>query len=92
MEEDDANTQQGGGDAVGVWIIFQRRGAGGAALWIGGLGGHHPHRKGPGGGISVPGGETSDETAPVEETGQEVDVHLGGARTRSHSKLLHDHY
>ena len=30
------------------------------------------------GGVSGPGGETADGTAPVEDTGQEVDIHLGG--------------
>ena len=35
-----------------------------------------PHGKGPGG-VSDPGGETDDGMAPTEETGQEVDIHLG---------------
>ena len=39
MEEDDANHQQGGGVAAGIRILFLSRGAGGAALWIGDLGG-----------------------------------------------------
>ena len=35
------------------------------------------HGKGPGG-FSGPGGETADRASPAEETGQEVEVHLGG--------------
>ena len=34
------------------------------------------HGQGPGG-VSGPGGETADWTAPAEDTGQEVDIHLG---------------
>ena len=29
-------------------------------------------------GVSVPSGKTVDETAPIEYTGWEVDIHLGG--------------
>ena len=48
MEEDDVNPQQGGGGGgTGVRLIFKSRGAGGAALRIGDLGGNPPHGKGP---------------------------------------------
>ena len=77
MEEDDINTQQGGGGAAGVHILFKSRGAGGDDLRIGDLGGHPPHGKCPGG-VSGPYGKTADEVAPAAETGREVDVHLGG--------------
>ena len=30
------------------------------------------------GGVSDPGGETADGTSPVEDTVQEVEIHLGG--------------
>ena len=90
MEEDDANFWQGGGGAAGVRLIFQSYGAGSADIWIGDLGGHPPHGKRPGG-VSGPGGETADRADPTEETGQEVDVHLGGARTWLHIILLRDH-
>ena len=80
MEEDDKNPQQGGGDTASVRIIFQSRGAGGAAIWITDLGGQPPHGKGPGG-VSEPGGETSDRADPMEETRREVDIHIGEART-----------
>ena len=69
--------QQGGGGAAGVRILFYGRGAGGAALWIGDLRGHPPHGQGPGGGLG-PGGEAADGTAPAEDTGLDVDIHLGG--------------
>ena len=32
------------------------------------------------GGVSVLGGDMDDGAAPAEDTGQEVDVHLGGYR------------
>ena len=67
VEEDEANPQHGGGGAASVWIIFQRRGAGGAALWIGYLSGHPPHGKGSGG-VSGPGGNTADGAATMAET------------------------
>ena len=90
MEEDNMNTYQGGDGAAGVRLLFQIRGAGGTDIWIGDIGGHPLHGKFPGG-VSVPGGETADREAPVEETIQEVDVHLSGARTLSHSTSLRDH-
>ena len=30
------------------------------------------------GGVSDPGGDTDDRTAPAEDTGREVEIHLGG--------------
>ena len=56
---------------------FFGRGAGGAALQIGGLGCHPPYVQGPGR-VSGPGGETSDGAATAEDTGREADIHLGG--------------
>ena len=39
-----------------------------------------PHGQGPGGFLG-PGGKTTYGTAPVEDTGQEVDIHLGNDGT-----------
>ena len=75
MEEDDVNHHQGGGGAAGGRIFFFR-GAGGAALRIRNLGGHPPHGMDLGG-VSGPGEKTDDGEDPAEETGREVDVHLG---------------
>ena len=69
MEDDDSNSHQGEGDATCFRILFKSRGAGGASLSIGDLGGHSLHGKIPGG-VSVPGGEMDDRVVPVEETGQ----------------------
>ena len=77
LEEDVAHPQQGGGGAAGVRIIFQGCGAGGTVIQIGDLGGQPLHGKGPGG-VSDPGGGTTDGTAPAEDTGREVEIHLGG--------------
>ena len=41
------------------------------------MGGHPPHGQVPGG-VSDPGGYMADRMAPAEETGQEVEIHLGG--------------
>ena len=77
MAEDYANAQQGGGGAAGVWLLFLSRGAGRAALRIRDLGGHSMNGKGPGGG-SGPGGKTSDGMARADETGEDVNIYLGG--------------
>ena len=83
MEEYDAHPQQGGGGTPGVHLIFKGRGvggagvAGGAALRIGYLGDHPLHGQGSGG-VSGPGGDTVDGTAPAEDTGREVEIHFGG--------------
>ena len=79
-----------GGGALGIQILFQSRGAGGDAFWIRYLGGKPPHGKGRGG-VSGPSGDTDDGAAPAEETGQEVNVHLGCSRTWSHITSLLDH-
>ena len=39
--------------------------------------GHPPHGQGPRG-VSEPGGDIADGTAPAEDTGQEVEIHLRG--------------
>ena len=41
------------------------------------MGGHPPHGKGPRG-VSDPGGETAEGTAPAEDTRKEVEIHLSG--------------
>ena len=64
MEEGEYNPQQGGGGAAGVRIFLSSRGGVGVALWIGDLGGHPPHGKGPGG-VPVPGGVNAGGVAPV---------------------------
>ena len=43
----------------------------------GDLGGHPPHGQVPGG-VSYPGGETADRTAPTEDNVRDVLIHLGG--------------
>ena len=67
MEEDEENPQNEGGGTTGVQILFQICSAGGVALWLGDLGGHPPHRKGPWW-VSGPSVETDDGASPVEET------------------------
>ena len=62
---------------MGVQIIFKGCCPGGTALWSRDLGGHPLHRQGPGG-VSDPGGEMADGTAPAEDTGWEVEIHLDG--------------
>ena len=57
-----------------VWVIFKGRGTGSTAIRIGDLGSNHPHEQGPGG-VSDPGGETTD---PAEDTVWEVEIHLNG--------------
>ena len=71
LEEDSTHPYQGEGGAS-----FKGRGAGGAALWIGDLGGHPYHGQGPVG-VSGPGDETPDGTSPVEDTGRDLDTQLG---------------
>ena len=39
--------------------------------------GHPPHGQGPGE-VSDPGGNTADRTSTAEDTGREVEIHLGG--------------
>ena len=53
---------------MSVKLILKVRGAGGAFIKIGELGGHPLHGQGPGW-VSGPGVETVDGTDPAEDTG-----------------------
>ena len=91
LEEDDTHHQQVGGGAVGVRFLFKGCGVGDAALWIGYLGGHPPHSQDPGV-VSGPGGKTTYGTVPAKDTGQEVDIHLGGNGTGGGGALTIEEY
>ena len=69
-------SREGAAPQVSGFFFFIRV-AGGAALWIRYLGGHPLNGK-ISWGVSVLGGDTADGEAPSEETGQELDIHLGG--------------
>ena len=77
MEEDVAHPQQGGSNASGVRILFKGRDTGGTALCSGDLGGHPPHGHVPGE-VSDPGFKTADRTAPADDNGRDVEIHLVG--------------
>ena len=77
MEEDAADTQQGGSNASVVRLLLKGRDTGGTALWGRNLGGHPPHGHGPGE-VSEPGGKTADGTASIEDNRRDVEIHLGG--------------
>ena len=77
LEEYDVNPQQVGGGAAGVRIFFKAVVQAvllfGSETWV-----VTPRMGKALGGGSGPGDETVDGTAPVEDTGQGVDIHLGG--------------
>ena len=81
MEEDVPDTNQGGSDASGVRLLLKSRDTGGTDLRIGDLGGHPLNGHGPGG-VSDPGGKTTDRTAPAEDNELDMEIHLDGGGKR----------
>ena len=67
-------------DRATPWLFgffFEAVIQGSTTLRSGDLGGHPLHGNGPGG-VSDPGDKTADGTAPAEDNGRNVEIHLGG--------------
>ena len=76
VEEDDEDSQKGGGIAEVVWIFLQSRCSVGAALLRGDMGGYPPHGPGPRG-FPVPVCAEIDRESPVAAYISAVGLHLG---------------
>ena len=81
LEEDEKDTDQGGGKAAGVQIFLQIRRTVGVALWCRDVGVHPLHGTGPGG-FPGPGGAAADGAAAIVEVRWEMGVHLGRSGER----------
>ena len=77
MEENDEDTDKGGGEDTGVRIFLQSRCPVGVSLLSGDMGGYPPHGTVPGG-FTRPGGAATTREASTEEAGWDMGVHLGG--------------